>query len=730
MKKAVIMVLCLALLAVLSGCQKTGFITSGDYYYYLSESGKAVIESYHGSETALTLPTQLDGHSITGIKGYSFWDTSFGSVVSLQIPEGYTEIDSYAFQNGLRLETLKLPGTLKCIGSCAFNGTQNLRHVELPEGLTTLDDLAFRNSALESIHIPDTVTEFGDNPFAGCKQLRDISLSDQHPALRWTGGVLTDREGTVLLVYPASRSDTRYYVPEEILDIAPYAFAGSPLRAAVLPEKLKVIENGLFEGCEALGDIAIPSGVARIGYRSFSGCTSLQSIELPSGVEEIGYDAFSGCTALEAAVLPSSVARIDYRAFSRCTLLQKIELPFGVEEIGNDAFSGCTALEAVVLPASVMTFGDHIFAGCETLTLIVPAGSAAEQYAKENKLPYRYSASDTQTEETTGGTPVPTNTASANQTQMPSATPQPSATLDLPTFTAKDFSWPVPAAGERLYIGEAKVSQAKRMYLAFIVSADGREVRDLTIHSEDVNIQYNDNGTAMRLTAEALTTRANKALPIDQTAMDIYLDEIQIKQMVIAGDTASCTLAYVYEYTDPDTGFPVSLPFDVATVTLQNYYIAASPAAKPTIQPPSAAEMKADGFNLPVPVGGERLYIGGADVSQAKKLHIAFIASADGTEMHDLTIYLTDLKIKIESGSTVTKVTGGSVTERYQGIFAVSGNAFAINLGRTQITDFTMTGDTASCVLAYVYHYSGSIGSGVPSTDVPFDVATVAFQRQ
>lgn len=684
MKKAVILVLCLALLATLGGCQKTGFLTSGDYYYYLFESGKAVIEAYHGSEAVLTLPTQLDAHPITGIKGYSFWDTSFDSVVSLEIPEGYTEIDSYAFQNGLRLKTVKLPSTLKRIGSCAFNGTQSLRCVELPEGFTTLDDLAFHNSALESINIPDTVTELGDNPFAGCKQLHDITFSDQQPALRWTDGVLTNREGAVLLVYLASRTDTQYSVPEEILDIAPYAFAGSPLRTVTLPEELKAIGEGVFEGCEALGDITIPSGVARVGYRAFAGCTSLKNVELLSGVKKIN----------------------------------------------DEAFSGCTALETAVLPASVMTFGDHIFAGCETLTLIVPAGSAAEQYAKENKLPYRYSASDAQTEETPGGTPVPSNAASANQTQMPSATPQPSATLDLPTFTAKDFNWPVPAARERLYIGEAEVSQAKRMYLAFIVSADGREVRDLTIHSEEVNIQYNDNGTAMRLTAEALTTRANKALPVDQTAMDIDLDEIQIKQLVIAGDTASCTLAYVYEYTDPDTGSPVSLPFDVAAVTLKNYSIAATPAAKPAIQPPSAAEVKADGFSLPVPVGGERLYIGGADVPQAKKLYVSFVLSTDGTEMHDLTIYLTDLKIRIESGSTVTKVTGGSVTEQYQGTFAVSDNAFAINLGRTQITDFTMTGDTASCVLAYVYHYSSSIGSSVPSIDVPFDVATVAFQRQ
>lgn len=655
MKKAVIKALCLALLAVLGGCQKTGYFVSGDYGYDLYESGNAVIRAYNGSETILTLPAQLDGHPITGIGGYSFRDIRVSSVVSLEIPEGYTEIISSAFQNCLQLESVKLSSTLKYIGGYAFSGTQSLRHLKLPEGLTTLGDLAFCDSALESINIPDTVTEFRDNPFAGCKQLREIIISDQQPALRWTGGVLTNRDGTVLLVYPASRTDTQYSVPEEILDIAPYAFAGSPLRAVTLPEKLKVIENGLFEGCETLGDVAIPSGV---------------------------------------------------------------------EEIGGEAFSGCTELETAVLPASVTSFGDRVFAGCEKLTLVVAPGSAAERYAKENKLPYRYSEPEAKAEEAPAGTPVPSSAASANQTQMPLAA------LELPTFTAKDFSWPAPATGERLYIGEAEVSQAKRMYLAFIVSADGDRIHDLIIHSENVDIQYNDNGAAVRVTAGSITERAKGVLSVNRGATDVHLGETWINQLVIAGDTASCTLAYVYRYTDSDTGSPVSLPFDVATITLQNYSITATPAAKPAIQPPSAAEVKARGFDLPIPAAGESLYIGAADVSQANQLYVAFIVSSDGTGLHDLTIFIADLAVRIESGNTVTQVKGGSVTERYGGAYGTGAEAFAINLGRTQITDLTITGDTASCILAYVYHYSGGIGSGSSSADVPFDIATVAFKRQ
>lgn len=302
--------------------------------------------------------------------------------------------------------------------------------------------------------------------------------------------------------------------------------------------------------------------------------------------------------------------------------------------------------------------------------------------------------------------------------------------LEPPTVAAKGFSWPAPAEGERLYIGEAHVSQAKRMYMAFVVSADGTTLHDLTIHSEGIAIEYKSGGGVTRLTGGSITEKTSGSLSVGQTAIDIDLGETQIDDLAITGDTASCTLAYVYRHTDAHTGTPISLPFDVATIMLENYSLVGAPTARPAIQPPTAAEIERRGFKLPAPADGESVYIGAANVSQANKLYAAFILSADGTQIHDLTVYIADLSIKIKSGNTVTQLTGGSVTGMYSGLYDVGENASAINLGKTQITDFVVTGDTASCVLAYVYHYSGSPGSGASSADVPFDIAAVSFQRQ
>jgi hypothetical protein len=41
-----------------------------------------------------------------------------------------------------------------------------------------------------------------------------------------------------------------------------------------------------------------------------------------------------------------------------------------------------------VLPESVTSIGDGVFDGCDALVLTVPAGSYAEQYAKDNGIAY------------------------------------------------------------------------------------------------------------------------------------------------------------------------------------------------------------------------------------------------------------------------------------------------------------------------------------------------------
>ena len=62
----------------------------GDYKYVLLDNGTAEIVKYTGKADTLTIPADLDGHSVTSIGNWAFhWCTSLRSI---NIPDSVTSI--------------------------------------------------------------------------------------------------------------------------------------------------------------------------------------------------------------------------------------------------------------------------------------------------------------------------------------------------------------------------------------------------------------------------------------------------------------------------------------------------------------------------------------------------------------------------------------------------------------------------------------------------------------
>ncbi|MBQ8398172.1 MAG: leucine-rich repeat domain-containing protein, partial [Clostridia bacterium] len=77
---------------------------------------------------------------------------------------------------------------------------------------------------------------------------------------------------------------------------------------------------------------------------------------------------------------------IGARAFASCGVLRSVDIPASVTSIGEAAFERCYALEAACLPAGLTQIGARAFRYCSALTLYVPSGSPAHDYAKANGL--------------------------------------------------------------------------------------------------------------------------------------------------------------------------------------------------------------------------------------------------------------------------------------------------------------------------------------------------------
>ena len=214
------------------------------------------------------------------------WETCANYAKALVITEGVTTIGDYAFSTYFsNLTSVSLPSTIKEIGYSAFSDCTKLAGIEIPEGVTAIGDGAFFNcSSLETINIPASVSDiqisatpvtFG--PFGQCLNLKNIYVADDNTNYCDINGVLFSRDLSMLLAYPAGRSDNIYTIPDGV----------------------KSITNNAFNGSRYLQSVQFPEGLSYVGMFSFHDCNGLLNAIIPNTVESIGICAFKYCGRLK-----------------------------------------------------------------------------------------------------------------------------------------------------------------------------------------------------------------------------------------------------------------------------------------------------------------------------------------------------------------------------------------------------------------------------------------------
>lgn len=97
----------------------------GDYYYRLLGDGTVEIMHYYGSDTEVTIPSEIDGKAVTVICGGAF---SYSNLTSVKIPDSVTNIGNEAFCGCESLIDITIPDSVTNIGCFAFIGTKWLEN--------------------------------------------------------------------------------------------------------------------------------------------------------------------------------------------------------------------------------------------------------------------------------------------------------------------------------------------------------------------------------------------------------------------------------------------------------------------------------------------------------------------------------------------------------------------------------------------------------------------------
>ena len=295
-------------------------LSADETYYSVTGIGSA-------TDSEIVIPSVHLGLPVKSIAEYAFSECSF--LTSITIPDGVTSIEDYAFNSCGALTKVSIPDSVTSIGASAFRNCTSLVYnqfdhayylgneknpylvlveaEENAESCTIHENAKFIFSAfilcrqLESITIPDGILSIDSSAFNYCTSLTSITVDENNTAYCDVDGVLFNRDKTMLIRYPAGKTETEYAVPDSVTSLA----------------------NTAFWNCSSLTGIKLPDGITSIGS-AFAGCKSLTSMTLPDGVEHIEKLTFSLCRSLTSITIPKSVVHIGYQVFNNCTSLTDI----------------------------------------------------------------------------------------------------------------------------------------------------------------------------------------------------------------------------------------------------------------------------------------------------------------------------------------------------------------------------------------------------------------------
>ena len=267
----------------------------------------------------------------------SYWENYSNQIRTVVIGDGVTAIPSYAFNNLHKLEHISIPEGIKYI-SDSFKDTTALKEIKLPSTLEAIERSAFENSGLESIIIPEGVTSLSDKSFYGCKNLKSVQLPSTLRKLY---------EG---YTFAYCINLTRINFPENLDSISQYAFQGSGIRSAKLPEGLTWIGASAFSKCGNLTYVSVPASATRIDGGAFADNPRLSKVDFQAKVDSLPDSIFKNCPALTSFVIPDGVTTIGKAAFSESGL-KTVTIPITVTKIEDNAFAS-TSLTDVYFDGS------------------------------------------------------------------------------------------------------------------------------------------------------------------------------------------------------------------------------------------------------------------------------------------------------------------------------------------------------------------------------------------
>ena len=345
------------------------------------------------------------------ITSINYYTMAYTNISEIDIPEGITSIDGYAFEGCSRLEKVKIPASLNSFnigvfwdvkslkniivdeknksfkfqnglllskdGMIVYFGLLGLTEVSIPEGVTEIKGNSFAGSETTTISLPNSLENISGGEFNEMKKLKEIKIKSDNENYKVDNGNLYTKSGEDLIRY-AAEGDT-IIVPEGVKTIRTSAIQNDNVKELKLPSTLENLNDMSLNSLTGLQIVNIPENVK--AFRSSAlpkdskvvvdkNNPNIKSVDDSMILSKDGKKLYAVSKAVKDFNIPTTVETIEIQCFYMHNNISEITVPEGVREIKSQAF-GYSKLKTINLPSTLKSMEPNTFVNCAQLTKIV-----------------------------------------------------------------------------------------------------------------------------------------------------------------------------------------------------------------------------------------------------------------------------------------------------------------------------------------------------------------------
>lgn len=255
-----------------------------DCFTYYERDGAIVFSGCTENLEEIIVPAKIDGLPVRYISDNAFYGGLHWNLERVVLPRSVESIGSWAFEDCAALREINIENVRE-IGERAFCGCTSLEKLTIGKNVASIGERAFGGSSISLTLDPENVCyKYAD----GCLYTADgKTLVRANPDIK----TYTPPAG-VTEIAPGAFERTALEsmtIPDSVTEIGAYAFYEClGLTEIEIPGSIRRIEDYTFTSCQNLTSVKLPGGLTFIGREAFCDDFRVTSMEVPASVKEIG----------------------------------------------------------------------------------------------------------------------------------------------------------------------------------------------------------------------------------------------------------------------------------------------------------------------------------------------------------------------------------------------------------------------------------------------------------